>query len=160
MIGLLRPRRGEVLVDGVPLAKLSIAQAARSVGYVFQSPSHMLFAPSVREEMAFGPRNIGQSEAEIAAHTAEALALMGLSNLLERAPLTVPVTMTAIMSGEDSTNALDMRGFGLRPRTWLHARPLRPVDWALIVLSLGLLLAGLAWRAVGGGALWVPPYPW
>jgi energy-coupling factor transport system permease protein len=76
------------------------------------------------------------------------------------APLTVPVTMTAIMSGEDITNALDMRGFGLRPRTWLHARPLRLVDWALIVLSLGVLLAGVAWRAVGGGALWVPPYPW
>jgi energy-coupling factor transport system ATP-binding protein len=89
MIGLLRPQRGTVLIDGVPLAKLSVAQAARSVGYVFQSPSHMLFAPSVREEMAFGPRNIGQSEAEITAHTAEALALMGMSDLLERAPLTL-----------------------------------------------------------------------
>jgi energy-coupling factor transport system permease protein len=75
------------------------------------------------------------------------------------APLTVPVTMTAIMSGEDITNALDMRGFGLRPRTWLHARPLGPTDWILIVFSLGVLLAGVAWRALGGGTLWVPPYP-
>ncbi len=40
------------------------------------------------------------------------------------APLAVPVTMTAIVSGEDITNALDMRGFGLRPRTWLHRTPL------------------------------------
>lgn len=82
-----------------------------------------------------------------------------LERLRRLAPLTVPVTMTAIMSGEDITNALDMRGFGLRPRTWLHARPLGPVDWALIVFSVGVLVAGLAWRAVGGGALWVPPFP-
>lgn len=89
MIGLLRPQRGAVLLGGQPLAKMSVAQAARAVGYVFQSPSHMLFAPTVREEMAFGPRNIGQSASEIAAHTAEALALMGLEDTLERPPLTL-----------------------------------------------------------------------
>lgn len=84
----------------------------------------------------------------------------GIFERLRRlAPLTVPVTMTAIMSGEDITNALDMRGFGLRPRTWLHARPLGLVDWALIVFSVGVLVAGVAWRAVGGGALWLPPFP-
>jgi energy-coupling factor transport system permease protein len=75
------------------------------------------------------------------------------------APLAVPVTMNAILSGEDIANALDMRGFGLRPRTWLHARPLRPVDWALIALGLGLLVGGVVWRIMGGGQLWVPPFP-
>jgi energy-coupling factor transport system permease protein len=75
------------------------------------------------------------------------------------APLAVPVTMTAIVSGEDITNALDMRGFGLRPRTWLHAQRLRPIDWALIVFGLGLLVGGLAWRFAGGGQLWMPPFP-
>jgi energy-coupling factor transport system permease protein len=75
------------------------------------------------------------------------------------APLAVPVTMNAIMSGEDIANAMDMRGFGLQPRTWLHARRLRPIDWALIALGLALLLGGLAWRVVGGGQLWVSPSP-
>ncbi|MFL5803214.1 MAG: energy-coupling factor transporter transmembrane component T family protein [Roseiflexaceae bacterium] len=75
------------------------------------------------------------------------------------APLAVPVTMNAIMSGEDITNALDMRGFGLRPRTWIHARPLGLVDWALIAFGLGLLLGGIAWRIAGGGQIWVPPFP-
>ena len=37
----------------------TVAQLARTVGYVFQSPSHMLFAPTVRAELTFGPRNIG-----------------------------------------------------------------------------------------------------
>jgi energy-coupling factor transport system permease protein len=75
------------------------------------------------------------------------------------APLAVPVTMTAIMSGEDITDALDMRGFGLRPRTWIHARRLRMTDWALIAFALLLLAGGIAWRIAGGGRLWVPPYP-
>lgn len=89
MIGLLRPRHGNVLLDGVSLTKLSIAQAARYVGYVFQSPSHMLFAPSVREELAFGPRNVGQKDDEIRQHTVEALALMDLVGFEERPPLTL-----------------------------------------------------------------------
>jgi energy-coupling factor transport system permease protein len=75
------------------------------------------------------------------------------------APLAVPVTMNAIASGEDIANALDMRGFGLRPRTWLHARPLRPIDWGLLAIGLGLLVGGVAWRVMGGGQLWVPPFP-
>lgn len=84
----------------------------------------------------------------------------GIAGRVRRlAPLAVPVTMTAIVSGEDITNALDMRGFGLRPRTWLHARPLRMVDRVLIGFGLAMLLGGLAWRFAGGGQLWVPAYP-
>jgi energy-coupling factor transport system ATP-binding protein len=89
MVGLLRPRRGAVLIGGVPAETISVAQAARQVGYVFQSPSHMLFAPTVREELAFGPRNVGQTEAEIASNSAEALALMGMAGYEERPPLTL-----------------------------------------------------------------------
>jgi energy-coupling factor transport system ATP-binding protein len=89
MIGLLRPRRGAVSIGGAPAETLSVAQAARQVGYVFQSPSHMLFAPTVREELAFGPRNVGQSADEIARHSAEALALVGLEGYDDRPPLTL-----------------------------------------------------------------------
>ncbi len=89
MIGLLRPQRGSVLLNGQPLDKLSVAQAARQAGYVFQNPSHMLFAPTAREELAFGPKNVGQSEDEIARHSDEALALMNLQGYEERPPLTL-----------------------------------------------------------------------
>jgi energy-coupling factor transport system permease protein len=75
------------------------------------------------------------------------------------APLVVPVTMNAILSGEDIANALDMRGFGLRPRTWIHARPLGAADRVLIIFGLALLLGGIAWRIAGGGQTWVPPFP-
>jgi energy-coupling factor transport system permease protein len=82
-----------------------------------------------------------------------------IARLRRLAPLAVPVTMNAIMSGEDITDALDMRGFGLGPRTWIHRRRLRIVDWLLVLFGLLLLIGGIAWRVVGGGGLWVPPYP-
>ncbi|MFL5803216.1 MAG: ABC transporter ATP-binding protein [Roseiflexaceae bacterium] len=89
IIGLLRPRRGAVFLGGAPAATISVAQAARQAGYVFQSPTHMLFAPSVREELAFGPRNVGQSAAEITQNSSEALALVGLEGYEDRPPLTL-----------------------------------------------------------------------
>lgn len=82
-----------------------------------------------------------------------------LSRVRRLAPLIVPVTINAIVSGEDITNALDMRGFGLKPRTWLHKRSLRLIDKVLIAAALLLLIGGIAWRVAGGGQLWVPPYP-
>src|SRR5687768_2618014 len=57
-IGLLKPTRGSVLVEGRDTRSMSIAQIARVIGYVFQSPTHMLYAPTVREELEFGPKNL------------------------------------------------------------------------------------------------------
>jgi energy-coupling factor transport system permease protein len=82
-----------------------------------------------------------------------------LARIRKLAPLAVPVTMTAILSGEDIANALDMRGFGLQPRTWLHARRMRPVDRALTLLWLGMLIGSILWRFAGGGQIWIPAYP-
>ncbi|NJM07082.1 ABC transporter ATP-binding protein [Candidatus Gracilibacteria bacterium] len=89
MIGLLRPQSGQVLLADQNAAKLSVAEAARKVGYVFQNPGHMLFAPTVREELAFGPRNIGQRDDEIARNSAVALELLGLAGFEDRPPLTL-----------------------------------------------------------------------
>src|SRR5262249_54477232 len=57
-IGLLKPTKGTVRVAGRDTRERTTAELARTVGYVFQSPAHMLFAPTVREELAFGPRNL------------------------------------------------------------------------------------------------------
>lgn len=81
-----------------------------------------------------------------------------LARLRRLAPLAVPVTMNAIMSGEDITNAMDMRGFGLQRRTWLHQRRFAPLDWLLLGLGLLLLLGGLLWRISGGGGVWLPGF--
>lgn len=57
-LGLLKPTAGQVLLEGRDTRKITVAQAAKTIGYVFQSPTQMLFAPSVLEELSFGPRNL------------------------------------------------------------------------------------------------------
>ncbi len=86
-IGLLKPRQGRVLLDGKDTREMTVAQAARRLGYVFQSPSHMLFAPTVREELAFGPRNLGYDEATIEAGIREAIETVNLTGLEKFSPL-------------------------------------------------------------------------
>ncbi len=88
-IGLLRPRGGQVRVAGADARRRTVAQLARTVGYVFQSPSHMLFAPTVRAELLFGPRNLGIDAAAAAAAVPAALAQVGLAEFEERAPLSL-----------------------------------------------------------------------
>ena len=57
-MGLTPARAGEVLVDGASIAGRTVADLATIFGFVFQSPSQMLFAKTVREELEFGPRNL------------------------------------------------------------------------------------------------------
>ncbi len=72
-LGLIKPTQGQVLLEGKDTNNISVAQAARTVGYVFQSPSQMLFAPTVNQELAFGPHNLGFSEATIQQNSTLAL---------------------------------------------------------------------------------------
>lgn len=88
-IGLLRPKSGQVHVAGQDARGFTVAQLARTVGYVFQSPSHMLFAPTVRAELTFGPRNIGLDAAAADAAVPAALAQVGLAGFEDRAPLSL-----------------------------------------------------------------------
>jgi len=86
-IGLLRPNSGQVRVGGEDARTLSVAQIAHTVGYVFQSPSHMLFAPTVVQELAFGPRNLGYQEEMIAEGVGQAIETVNLAGLEEYPPL-------------------------------------------------------------------------
>ncbi len=64
-LGLLKPTEGHVMLEGVDSKQSTVATAAKTVGYVFQSPTQMLFAPTVEEELAFGPRNLGFSKEQV-----------------------------------------------------------------------------------------------
>ena len=86
-IGLLKPTRGRVAIDGKDTRKTTVAQNARSVGYVFQSPTHMLFAPTVDEELAFGPGNLGYKPEEIRKNVEESIAAVNLTGLEKYPPL-------------------------------------------------------------------------
>lgn len=86
-LGLLKPTRGRVLLEGRDTRKITVAQAAHTVGYVFQSPSQMLFAPSVAEELAFGPRNLGTPKDQIEKNVDWAIHTVHLENELATPPL-------------------------------------------------------------------------
>jgi cobalt transport protein ATP-binding subunit len=76
--GLLRPTAGHVTVRGQQVDVATLEEMARHVGYVFQDPDHQLFAASVGEEVAFGPRNLGLPVPEVDARVADALEAVGL----------------------------------------------------------------------------------
>ena len=86
-IGLLKPKSGRVLVNGQDTKELSVAQIARTLGYVFQSPSHMLFAPTVREELAFGPLNMQHPKDQIEQEVKTSLNIVNLSDKEQDPPL-------------------------------------------------------------------------
>ena len=84
--GLLRPTEGSVWLAGADARRQTVAQLARQVGFVFQNPDDQLFARSVRDEVAFGPRNLRLPEAEVRARLEQALADVGLSPDIDRHP--------------------------------------------------------------------------
>jgi energy-coupling factor transporter ATP-binding protein EcfA2 len=86
-IGLLKPSSGRVLVEGKDTHELSVAQIASTLGYVFQSPSHMLFAPTVNEELAFGPTNLHHPPEQIKEEVSEAVKIVHLSGMEQYPPL-------------------------------------------------------------------------
>ena len=84
--GLLRPARGRVLLEGRDTAGVPVGQLSRIVGYVFQNPDYQLFAPTVREEIAFGLHNQGLAAAEVERRVGEALAAFALDRLAATPP--------------------------------------------------------------------------
>lgn len=86
-IGLLKPKSGQVLVEGKDTHTLSVAQIASTLGYVFQSPSHMLFAPTVNEELAFGPTNLRHPPEQIKEEVSKAIEIVHLSGMEQYPPL-------------------------------------------------------------------------
>jgi energy-coupling factor transport system ATP-binding protein len=86
-IGLLKPKSGRVFVGGRDTHEASVAEIASMLGYVFQSPSHMLFAPTVHDELAFGPTNMKHSKEQIEQEVKEALRIVNLSEKEQDPPL-------------------------------------------------------------------------
>ena len=86
-LGLLKPTEGLVLLEGQDTRKMTVAQAAHTVGYVFQSPSQMLFAPTVREELSFGPKNLGFPAETIVQNVDWAIETVNLKGEMDMPPL-------------------------------------------------------------------------
>src|SRR5512143_2429807 len=112
-IGLLKPRHGHVYVDGRDTREASVAQIASTLGYVFQSPSHMLFAPTVHEELAFGPTNLKHPADQIDMEVKQALKIVNLSEKEKDPPLALSfgqqkrVSIAAILAMQSRILVMD-----------------------------------------------------
>lgn len=84
--GILRPLSGEVQVKGETITKKNVRMCRETVGIVFQDPDDQVLAPSVEEDIAFGPINMGLSRAEVEKRVKEALEMVGLAGFEDRAP--------------------------------------------------------------------------
>lgn len=84
--GILRPRQGEVLLDGCPVRydRRSLLELRRNVGIVFQNPDDQLFSASVYQDISLGPLNLGLSQAEARQRVLQTAEFCGLGSLLER----------------------------------------------------------------------------
>jgi cobalt/nickel transport system ATP-binding protein len=84
--GIHTVQQGRVSVTGIPVGEGSLLDIRRRVGLVFQDPDDQLFMPTVRRDVAFGPRNLGLGEAEIDRRVDAALAAVGITDLADRPP--------------------------------------------------------------------------
>lgn len=82
--GVQFPVSGRVSIDGAVIGKDNLKDVRRKVGIVFQDPDDQLFCPTVFDDVAFGPLNLGLPKDEIEARVREALAVVGLEGFEER----------------------------------------------------------------------------
>ncbi len=79
-----------------------------------------------------------------------------LGQVRKLAPLLVPVIIHSIINGEEITDAMDLRAFGTRPRTWLRDLRFAPRDYAVVALSFTMLAVSAGASLLGYGRFWTP----
>ncbi len=122
--GLLKPEEGQVLLDGVDIwsKECDMRQVRFRIGLVMQYPEYQLFADTVRQDIAYGPGNMGMSEEEIARAVSDSLRFVGLSgDVLEKSPFDLSggqkrrAALAGIIAMRPEVLVLDEPAAGLDP---------------------------------------------
>jgi energy-coupling factor transporter ATP-binding protein EcfA2 len=144
IVGLVRPQRGQVRVDGQAVSGQSTAEICRQVGYVPQNPGSLLFADAVRDELLITLRNHGLDEASAPVAPTELLGTLGLSEFAERYP-------RDLSAGQQQRAAL-AAVLVTRPRVVLLDEPTRGLDYAAKETLVSILKR---WQAQGAAVVMV-----
>ncbi|MGM9582142.1 MAG: energy-coupling factor transporter ATPase [Phascolarctobacterium sp.] len=125
--GLLQPDKGTATIDEVDISAKGVQakNARQQVGMVFQYPEHQIFAETVFEDIAFGPRNKGFSEEEVAKQVREAMDFVGLDydTFAQRSPFQLSggqmrrVAIAGVVAMNPDYLVLDEPSAGLDPRS-------------------------------------------
>jgi len=84
--GILEPTEGKVLVDGAEITRKNLKQIRRKVGMVFQNPDDQLFSPTVKQDVAFGPMNLGLEKTAVEKRVRSALKQVSIEHLSDKPP--------------------------------------------------------------------------
>jgi energy-coupling factor transport system ATP-binding protein len=96
--GLLRPTKGEILINGEPTIKKTVAELSHICGYVFQNPDDQIFNSIVEDEVAFGPSNMGLRGIELKVRVDEALKTVGLFEQKNKHPLDLDLNQKKLVA--------------------------------------------------------------
>jgi len=111
--GLLKPTKGQVLVDDVDTTKTSIAKLSKDVGFVFQNPDSQLFSETVEDEIAFALKNFGYEAEIIEKRITWALNLLSLTQYRKTSPFMLSggerkrVALASVLAWDPKTLILD-----------------------------------------------------
>lgn len=111
-----------VAVSGLPVVRGNLPEVRRLVGFLFQDPDDQLFCPTVREDVAFGPLNLGLEKDEVDRRIGESLETVGLAGFEDRSCLHLSVgerkrvCLAAVLACRPSILALDEPAGNLDPR--------------------------------------------
>ena len=120
--GIFRPTSGSVLIRGEPITRENIREVRKFVGVVFQNPDDQIFSPTVEQDVAFGPTNLGLDEETIHHRVEEALRVVGIEHLKDRVPHHLSggdkkrVAIAGIIAMEPQVLVLDEPTAGLDPQ--------------------------------------------
>lgn len=120
--GVLKATAGQVCIDDLPVCKANLMEIRRRVGMVFQDPDDQLFMPTVFDDVAFGPINMGCPAAKVQTQVESALATVGAAHLASRPPYRLSggekraVAIAGVLAMSPSILLMDEPSAGLDPR--------------------------------------------
>ncbi len=148
MNGIHMPQRGTVAVSGLRLAKDNVMEIRKRVGIVFQDPDDQLFMPTVRDDIEFGPRNLGIAGDDLDERVQAALAAMDVSDLADRPPNHLSfgqkrrVAIAGVLAMEPSILVLDEPTSNLDPASRRElAEALKALDTTQLIVTHDLPFA-------------------
>ena len=147
---------GELEVAGIEIGRRTLRELRARVGLVFQDPDDQLFMPSVREDVAFGPLNLGLDAGAAAVRVEEALAAVGMRHVADRAPHQLSmgerrrVAIATVLAMRPHLLVLDEPSASLDPRARRELLDvLAGVERTMLIVTHDLAFAGeLCERAV------------
>jgi cobalt/nickel transport system ATP-binding protein len=140
--GILMPGLGSVSISGLPVTKPNLLEVRRRVGIVFQDPDDQLFMGTVRDDVAFGPMNLGLRGAGLDRRVAEALEAVGMEAYADRPPHHLSfgqrrrVAVATVLAMQPEILVLDEPSSNLDPASRRElAEILRALDVTLLLVT-------------------------